>query len=252
VELQVASGEVAIMDFTVPWHVRGSAQQNVMMVLPQALLEVAVPDAPRLHGRVLQGSSGWLFAEHLLALATHLPNLLQRDVTLVRNATLCLLSNAVAALPNEAPKPVPATSRALPVERIRAFINAHLTERDLDASRICRELAVTRSTLYRAFHPIGGVASYIQSRRLKAARDSIATGGVGTSIAEVADTYQFSSPAHFSTMFRRQFGQSPSELRDAPVVSGNPGVLFDTWLEVLSRTLENEAGSADVQVDEVA
>ena len=234
-ELQVAPGETVIMDFTVPWHVHGNTQQNVMMVLPQAVLHAAVPDAPKLHGQVLQGSSGRLFADHLLALTGHLPNLPQRDVTFIRSATLCLLSNAVAALPNATPRP--AASRALPIERIRAFIDAHLTDPELSPVSICRELGVTRSTLYRAFSPIGGVITYIQCRRLEAARDSIAGSGTNASIAEVADTYQFSSPAHFSTIFRRQFGVTPRDARDV-AVPANPGALFDTWLDVLSRTLE--------------
>jgi AraC-like DNA-binding protein len=231
--INVGSGQVCIMDFRVPWHVHGAAQENIMLVVPRTLIEAAVPNAPRLHGRLLEGASGRLFAEHMVALSRHLADMRLRDVPLVREATLGLLVGAVAALSPEQPGARLRATRTTSAARIKDFIDGHLTDPDLGVARICRDLAVTRPTLYRALRDIGGVANYIQRRRLEAAHARLSDPEEARTLAELADQYCFSSPAHFSTAFRRRFGYAPRSAKGAPMRPADASGLFQRWVSVL-------------------
>lgn len=233
VSLQVGSGQICIMDFSVPWSVTGAEQTNVMMVLPRATLDAMLPDAPRLHGRILEGGAGRLFAEHMLSLARHLPELRRAEVPLVRDATLGLLGTAVRGLSEVAPLVPRHSQRALQIGRVRAYIDEHLTNPNLSPTTLCQQLAVTRPTLYRAFEADGGVASYIQRRRLEAAHARLADAERRESLADIADEFCFSSPAHFSTAFRRLFGFAPREARGGVRAAG-ARTLFETWRQALN------------------
>ncbi len=230
--IQVGSGQVCIMDFTVPWYVYGGRQDNIMIVLPRTVLTAATSNAPRLHGRLLEGTSGRLFAEHMLALERHLPELDQRDTSLVRNATIALLSGAVKALPKLTGRRSSST-RAGAIGRVRSYTNEHLTDRDLSIERICRDVAVTRATLYRAFQTSKGVAGYILRRRLEAAHARLSDHADQMTMASIADLFCFSSAAYFSTAFKRQFGYTPREAKGSAPQARDASGLFDIWHQKL-------------------
>lgn len=232
-EVQVGSGQVAIMDFARTWRVSGTAQENVMLVVPRTVAHAAAPHAPPLQGRTLDGTSGRLFAEHLLALVRHLPDMVDRDVPVVRAATLALLSGALSTM--SADGATASQPSGEPFGRLRAFIEANLTAADLDVARICRELSVSRPTLYRVFGATGGVATYIRRRRLEAAHARISDMTDDTSMAEIADLYCFSSHAHFSTAFRRRFGYTPRDARSIDPVSGGGPAVFRQWSALLQH-----------------
>lgn len=212
-EVQVGSGQVTVMDFARTWRVSGTAQENIMLVVPRAVAHAAAPDLPPLHGRVLDGASGRLFAEHLLGLVRHLPDMTPRDIPMKRQATLALLSGTLSALPHGDHADARHSHIAGPVGRVRKYIEERLTASDLDVAQICRDLAMTRPTLYRGLGVSGGVAAYIRGRRLEAAHAQIADMTERTSMAEIADRYCFSSHAHFSTAFRKHFGYAPRAAR---------------------------------------
>ena len=96
---------------------------------------------------------------------------------------------------------------------------------DITAEALAGYVGVSRATLYRAFDDQGGVARYVQDRRLRHARSVLRRrhqgGGSTATIADIAETYGFSSVSHFSRLFKARFGYSPSEV-EAPVVT--PGV----------------------------
>jgi AraC-like DNA-binding protein len=232
-EVHVGSGEVCIMDFTVPWKVVGTAQDNIMLVVPRALVTSVAPNAPRLHGRVVEGASGRMLAEHIIALTRHLPDLRPADIPAIREATLALIAAAVNGISST--NPVEPRSgagiRAASPAALRRYIEHHLTDPGLDMDKICAEAAVTRSTLYRAFESDGGVTSYIRRRRLEAAHARLSDPNETASLADLADLFCFSSPAHFSTAFRRRFGYTPRDTRRS--IRQDATALFRTYREIL-------------------
>ncbi|WP_442920266.1 helix-turn-helix domain-containing protein [Mesorhizobium sp. WSM4935] len=89
----------------------------------------------------------------------------------------------------------------------------HLSDRELTLELLMKELGMSRSRLYRAFHHAGGVARYIQRRRFLAARAALLRESHHR-IHEIAYRYGFPLASDFTRAFRREFGYSPSEARD--------------------------------------
>jgi len=90
------------------------------------------------------------------------------------------------------------------------LIEARLLDPDLDAAVLVQALGLSRSSLYRAFQPVGGVNAWIRQRRLEHARDLLANRtGPRPTVGEVAQICGFASDSHFSRAFRKAFGHSP-------------------------------------------
>ena len=76
-----------------------------------------------------------------------------------------------------------------------------------------RAVGASRSQLYRAFEPVGGVATAIQEERLKAAWRALSKDAGTRSVREIAETVGMFDPSSFSRTFRRTFGMTPTEWR---------------------------------------
>lgn len=99
-------------------------------------------------------------------------------------------------------------------ERILKHIDATLGE-EIDIPRFCEVLACSRSALYRAVAPQGGLVKIVMQRRLLAVHDVLSRSDDQRSIAQIALAYGFNSASQFSRCFRRTFGLSPGGVRRA-------------------------------------
>lgn len=103
-----------------------------------------------------------------------------------------------------------------PARRVQAskFIAAHLADPGLGPDTVAAALHISRRSLYAALDADdGGVAAQIRRARLAAARAILEDPADRRPIADVAAQVGLTSPAHFSRLFRRQYGRSPRELR---------------------------------------
>jgi AraC-like DNA-binding protein len=109
------------------------------------------------------------------------------------------------------------TQREALADRIRAYVARHLRDPELSIDGIARALNCSRRHLYNAFS--GGqesLAGYIQQQRLAACVRELREAATGTRlITDIALSWGFSSPSHFSRVFREHTGMSPSEFRYA-------------------------------------
>lgn len=97
------------------------------------------------------------------------------------------------------------------LQRAKDLIAAHLTE-PLSVERIAREAGVSASGLQRLFRVSAGqsVFEYVRGKRLERAFSMLQSGEA--SIQEACVIAGYTSPANFSTAFRRQFGISPRQM----------------------------------------
>jgi AraC-like DNA-binding protein len=100
---------------------------------------------------------------------------------------------------------------------VRRYVDRNLCSPGLSPQSICQALALSRSTLYALCEPLGGVAAFIQRRRLERIHGILADPRNRDRISEIAHQHGFVSGAHFSRAFRRAFDYSPREARDAGV-----------------------------------
>ena len=96
-----------------------------------------------------------------------------------------------------------------------------LRSSSLGPRKLCRETAMSRSQLYRLLESEGGVASYIQRRRLSESFSMLCDTSSTLPISEIAASLCFSDPSSFSRAFRREFGGTPTDAR-ASSRSGRP------------------------------
>jgi len=131
-------------------------------------------------------------------------------------------------------------------ERVRRFVENNLTAGDLTIERICRELGISRTRLYQVFEQEGGVHHYIQRRRLLSAHAALSDPSNREQIVDIAFAIGFSSAAHFSRAFSKEFGYSPREARNLTVspylkhaaspASAGGAHPFNEWLKALGHS----------------
>ena len=80
---------------------------------------------------------------------------------------------------------------------------------------LCRELGMSRSSVYRLLESEGGVARYIQRHRLAECFAQLSDPSNTKPVVEIADESGMPDPSSFSRAFRREFGLSPTDVREA-------------------------------------
>jgi len=107
------------------------------------------------------------------------------------------------------------TQREALLDRIRQHIRKHLRDPDLTVDSIARALNCSRRHLYNAFEGQGeSLAGHIQRLRLQACvRDLQSADDHKRPITDIAQSWGFGNPSHFSRVFKEHVGTSPSEYR---------------------------------------
>lgn len=247
-ERVLRAGDVQILDLSRPNATQARASATIAIVVPRDTLRQALPVAGDLHGLVLRGdgSAGGLLADYMRALAARADSIDVADAGAIARATTGMIAacfHATAETRARARTQIEATT----LERIRRHIAANLHAPELDAEALCGAFRMSRSQLYRLFEPLGGVAAYIQEQRLIRARAELSDPAhAHRRIFEIAFDVGFFSEAHFSRVFRRAFGLSPSETRararNLPAILGRaasndatPGDGYEDWIRSLRR-----------------
>jgi len=97
------------------------------------------------------------------------------------------------------------------MERIMKVVNKHLSDSDFNVETLTTEVGISRAQLHRKMKEMTGlpVSEFIRNIRLEQAVRLLEEQKIN--VTQVAYTVGFSNLAHFSTVFRKQFGVSPTE-----------------------------------------
>ncbi len=99
------------------------------------------------------------------------------------------------------------------IQDVRGRLEACSPEDEVTLEHVAREAGMSVSTLCRHFKMAfdTSVIAYLSKRRMDAARSALVDEGL--SVAQAAHIAGYSSPANFSTAFRREFGVTPTQAR---------------------------------------
>ena len=99
------------------------------------------------------------------------------------------------------------------LREITDYIMENISEPDIDISRICSHVGMSRSALYRKMKSLTGKSTgeFIQSIRMKYAAGLLSDGN--KTVAEVAYAVGFTDPYYFSRAFKQVFGAAPAKWR---------------------------------------
>jgi AraC-like DNA-binding protein len=101
------------------------------------------------------------------------------------------------------------------LQRAKKYIEAHLTDEELDCDSISREMRLSPRQLARVFEIEGvPVMRFILSRRLERCRNDLRDPSLKhLSVSEIAFRWGFNNSAHFSRTYRARFGEAPTQTR---------------------------------------
>ena len=218
-DLRVAPGDVVFFDMARTQHTVAQKSHVLSLIVPRALGDAAFgavvgTDAARLHGSVLRAGSvfGGLLADHLAALHRRLPTIGMAQADDVVRATTHMLAACLRPSQRTLAE-AQGGIEAVTLERIQRHIARHLGA-PLTPEALCQAFGISRHRLYQLFEPLGGVARYVQQRRLQRAFQTLSNPAYRRlRVADVATRLGFSSEAHFSRAFRSTFGHTPSDVR---------------------------------------
>ena len=97
------------------------------------------------------------------------------------------------------------------MERIMKAVNKNLGDSDFSVEMLTQEVGISRAQLHRKMKEMTGLSTseFIRNIRLEQAARLLKEQKIN--VTQVAYTVGFSNLAHFSTIFRKHFGVSPSE-----------------------------------------
>ncbi|HWP19902.1 MAG TPA: helix-turn-helix domain-containing protein [Burkholderiaceae bacterium] len=211
----LAPGDWSVYDTTEAYTVSNpDAVEQLVLLLPKDQLMDPRVSLPEAMVRRFPGSVGVarLAYEMMNGVFHELPQLPPQAGVGVADALSRLLQLAML---EKTGKPTAVTQRELLRDRIKQYVQAHLRDPELTIDRIAKALNCSKRSLHAVFElEETTLADYIQAQRLQACRrDLLSEEFSGSSITEIALSWGYNSPSHFSRVFKQHFGASPSELR---------------------------------------
>ena len=97
------------------------------------------------------------------------------------------------------------------MERVVKCVNENLSNPDFSVEMLTREVGISRAQLHRKMKEMTGLSTseFIRDLRLKQAAHLISEHKIN--ITQVAYSVGFNNQAHFSTVFKKHYGMTPTE-----------------------------------------
>jgi AraC-like DNA-binding protein len=124
---------------------------------------------------------------------------------------LCLLLDAYSSFSLPINK-LPKTADVEKLYALREYLHRYYLQPDLSLAGLCREFGLNEFVLKKGFKQLFDttVFGYIQRLRMEHARLLMLEGGL--TVAEAADALGYANPQHFSSAFKKLWGDSPGRL----------------------------------------
>lgn len=199
---------------------REEGESRMQILLSRDAFAGSEPVLDAAAGRPLDGPRGALLADFLGMVRANVQTLSAEEASGLKGAVQAMIEACLAPSDSRverAARPMAATL----MERVRKAVARHLYSPSLGTEKLCREAATSRSQLYRLLEDQGGVAQYIQRRRLGESFAILCDASNDFTIGRIAEMLCFADPSGFSRAFRREFGVTPKEVRLA-ALSGLP------------------------------
>lgn len=216
-EASAREGGWIIYDTTAGYEIDNpEATEHLIVMCPKAQMAERGVHLPPLMARRVGGGSGIsrVALDTMRATYRELPTM---SDTAARGAGELIMQLVRLSLLELSGQETAVTQKLALRDRIRDHVARHLRDPQLSIEHIARALNCSKRLLHGAFAQDDlTLASYIQQQRLQACIDELRRGlPASRSITDVALSWGFGNPSHFSRLFREHTGMSPSEFRRA-------------------------------------
>ncbi|ASP66596.1 helix-turn-helix domain-containing protein [Sinorhizobium meliloti] len=212
-EAQAGSGDLIVHD-TAQAHA-GSASDftNVTLFVPRFLLAPLLDRPDEQNMRVIGSDNPLvgLLRSHVIGLFRTLPSLDAAQAALMVSPTVELIA---ATLNGTERQDNSRGVAAAQFNSIRGYIDEHVLDQGLSVEQLAVKFGISLRKLTYLFSREGGVASYIQKRRLHLARQCLRDQRhAHKSIADIGLGHGFLYAPNFTRAFQQTYGMTPRETR---------------------------------------
>ncbi|GAB2742064.1 helix-turn-helix domain-containing protein [Salinifilum aidingensis] len=215
-EARLQPGDIAIYDTQRPYSlVFGEDFRTLVLMFGKNLVDIPPGMLSQLTAVRMSGENGVgsMIAPFLARLVDNLEELDGGTGARVAHHTLGLITTLYARELD--PGHAAEHPRHGLMRRVRAYIDAHLASPDLGPARIAAAHYVSTRHLHNVFKEHGTtVAGWIRERRLHRCRRELCDPvHADRPVAAIAARWGFPDAAHFSRVFKAEFGHPPSQAR---------------------------------------
>lgn len=217
-EAVLGPGDMAIFDTNRAYtRTYDTNFRSIVFRLPQSFLDLPSESISQLTATRFAGDSGpsSLVAPFLAGLANNMERLSGvTGLRFIRN-TSDLIATMLHSELGLRIATAPEGNRTIILRDIDLFIEQHLSDPRLDPQSIAAAHFISLRNLHGLFHDRGvSVSSWIRTRRLDLCqRDLLDPILSHVAVASIAAKHGLTDPAHFSRLFKRTYGVSPSDYR---------------------------------------
>jgi AraC family transcriptional regulator, positive regulator of tynA and feaB len=202
-------GDLTIYDASRPHRLLFTQDfSKLILSIPRPTLRDRIPGIERCTALRISGDDGIgaIASGFLRSLVGNADQLNAETLANLSDQAIDLLGMAVASV-----RPVEALlsrSGGLSLCRVKAFIEQHVADPDLDTKRIAYAVGLSPRYTNKLFEDDGtSLMRYVWKRRLEHChRDLLDAGKAGQHISEIALRWGFNDLSHFSRVFRQRFG----------------------------------------------
>ena len=213
----LSPGDFALLDATRKFELKFPGQmQQFIVSLPQEIVRTALMSPEQVTGLAIGGDEGIgriasLFMQTFIAESEHLEAHTLQGLTW---AMLEILNAAsVSLLTGESRNS--SRHRAFQVHQIRLYIEENLRDPDLTPSKVATAHGISQRYLNKLFEGEDAtVGRLIRNRRLEKCHQDLKNPAFAEKpISQIAYSWGFNNPSHFSRSYRHRFGVSPQAMR---------------------------------------
>jgi len=192
--------------------IRKQEDHRLQLILARDNFQAIAPIIDAATGIALNSPGARMLADYIRLLDQNVPALGADAASRLSKAVHSMLAVCLAPTGDRAAAARDQIKLTL-MERVRQAVRRNLRSPSLGPDKLCREAATSRSQLYRLLEGEGGVAHYIQRRRLSESFSMLCDTRNNLPIGRVAEMLCFADASAFSRAFRREFGLSPGDVR---------------------------------------
>jgi AraC family transcriptional activator of tynA and feaB len=216
-ETVLEADDITLIDPRRPYFAKTFVGSRILVLkIPRRLLEARVGNTRLLTACSIKpsGPESKLAAAFLAMLPTHVSGLSPATDEIAENQALDLIAISLAKA-TEGRTPRVSCARSVVLMKVRAAIEARLTDPALDPETVTAAAGVSRRYANAVLAEEGtSITHFIQSRRLERCRvaleDPLQTH---RTVSEIAYGWGFSDMTHFGRKFKVTYGTSPREYR---------------------------------------
>lgn len=206
-------GNILLWDSTEPIFFKlHSPVYKTTVLIPQNKMNRILPQIRRLVGKVIDWRQGMgaVATSHISTLCTQASFIKPFQSYPAAEHALELIATSLGRQEAVAGE----TSRIQLLERMKNYIEGNLDDFMLGPQKLADQFGISIRYLHLLFEKEDQtVSQWIQGRRLEKCRRDLVVSGPSKNITETAFTWGFNDAAHFSRVFKKQFGVSPRDYR---------------------------------------